>query len=186
MQEAVPLRVAPHAERLEDPEPTVGGGASTDPDRDLLDPGVDHRAKHLPGTEGRGTRRVPLLGRQARQPRGLGELDDRPAAVARAQPTGAYRAVDRVGGRDLLPLPAAGRLHGHERALPAVREGDSSIVSEGRARRQPSAIAHATATDVSDPLNELGAIRTVRSPRVHRRSFQKNVAAHGCPSGFSA
>ena len=65
MQEAVPLGVAPHAERLEDPVPTIGCGASADPDRDLLDAGIDHRAKDLAGAEGRGARRVPFLGRQA-------------------------------------------------------------------------------------------------------------------------
>ena len=69
---------------------------------------------------------------------------------------------------------------------PPSASGDSSTVSCGRARRQPSAIAHATATGDSDPLNESGAIRTVRAGAAHRRSFQKNVAAHGCPSGFSA
>ena len=189
MQEAVPLGVAPHAQRLEDPEPTVGRGAATDPDRDLLDAGFDHRAKHLAGTEGRGARRVPLLGRQPRQPRGLGKLDDRPPAVARPQPARTHRAVDGVGGRDLVPVPAAGRLHGNERALPAIGErrqqhvvmwprpppavGDRPCHRDGRQR----------------PLERIGCDEDrplARSAAAHRRSFQKNVAAHGRPSGFSA
>ena len=189
MQEAVSLGVAPHAQRLEDPEPAVGGGAPTDPDRDLLDAGVDHRAKHLAGPEGRGARRVPLLRRQARQPRGLGQLDDRPPAVARPQPARPHRAVDRVGGRDLVPVPAAGRLHGYERAFTAIREG----------RQQHTVMWPRPPPAVGDrPCDRDGRQRSLerigcdqdrplaRSAAAHRRSFQKNVAAHGRPSGFSA
>ncbi len=45
---------------------------------------------------------------------------------------------------------------------PPSASGDRTTVSRGRARDQPVAIARATSTDVSDPLNESGATRTVR------------------------
>ena len=45
---------------------------------------------------------------------------------------------------------------------PPSASGQSRVVSSGRARAQPSARARATSTEVSDPLNESGANRTVR------------------------
>ena len=54
---------------------------------------------------------------------------------------------------------------------PPSASGHSRIVSPGRARAQPSARARATSTEVSEPLNESGAMRTVRGrpPSVSRR-----------------
>ena len=45
---------------------------------------------------------------------------------------------------------------------PPSASGQSRIVSAGRARVQPAASARATSTEVSEPLNESGAIRMVR------------------------
>ena len=46
---------------------------------------------------------------------------------------------------------------------PPSASGQRRIVSSGRARDQPSASARATSTEVSEPLNESGAMRIVRA-----------------------
>ena len=131
-----PLGAVRSASRM--PAPAVGRGAAADPERDLLDPGVDRRAQHLAGPDGRGARSGPAPRASAATARGLGQLDDR-ARGRRSTAASAPRPGGRVGrGRGRLPLPAAGGLHGHERALAAIGERRrAGSCHAGRARRQP-------------------------------------------------
>ena len=106
------------------------------------------------------------------------------------------RAAERVADGRRPPLPAARRLDRRERALAAVRERAEQDLVVGPGARQPSASARATSTEVSEPLNESGAISTPSAPGCPSRqrcvepssatrsprSFQKKVAALGWPS----
>ena len=58
-------------------------------------------------------------------------------------------------------VPAAGRLDRRECSFPTVGERAEQDLVVGTGTRQPSASARATWTDVSEPLNESGAMRIV-------------------------
>ena len=137
------------------------GGAAADPQGDLA--GARRRSRRGAGRRSR--RRWRRSGRAppggpASRPGRLGHLDDGPvAAVVGAEPAGVDRAAERVADLGRLPGPAAGRGDGLERAFAAVGERGEHDGVVGRARRQPSASARATSTEVSEPLKESGAMR---------------------------
>ncbi len=100
------------------------------------------------------------------RPGRLGHLDDRPAShpptAASAHRSGAAAGRGPCAVRDVQP-PAASIAASVP--SPPSASGHSTTSSSGRARRQPSASARATWTEVSEPLNESGAMRIVRRPR---------------------
>ena len=98
-----------------------------------------------------------------------------PSPSSRREPRGADRPAERVVRLGLAPRPAAGRLDRDERALAAVRERrEPHVVVRAAPAASPAAIARATSTLVSEPLNESGAIRTAHAG--DRGSRQRSVA----------
>ena len=133
------------------------------------DAGVERGPQELAGPDASGADRV-ALGRLSR------DRPDASASSTTARPPSSERS-QRGGDRPPERVPDARR-----RATPSRRPPRSRPASlrrrrpaaRARARRragpraQPSASALATSTEVSEPLNESGAIRTVSRPRVAR------------------
>ena len=151
------------AQRMEEPPSAIGRGAAADAQHDSVSPRVERRAEQIAGPDAARGDRVTLA---------RGSTSDRPDASAisttadapssdRSHAAGSRRpSGSRTVG--LAPAPAAGRIDRGERALAAVGERrEEAARRPGRAVRQPSASARATSTEVSEPLNESGANRTV-------------------------
>ena len=88
----------------------------------MADPAIQHRPQDLARTERRGADRIATLTGNQGEPRRRGELDDGVISVSRAQPAGSNRPADGIGGRDLLPFPAAAGLDRGQGPLAAVGE----------------------------------------------------------------
>ncbi len=108
-------------QRTQQAAAAIGGRRSAEPDGDALDTRVQRGANEVARAASRGqpgVLRRSLVGRQARQPRGGRQLDERVPAVVEQQPVGADRPSQRVGRLGRPALRGLAERIGHRRQGP--------------------------------------------------------------------